>query len=795
MGKGFSSYTSGAKAGLLIDVLLALGLIAAGGAPKSSATTFTDPVFKLSWEKRNHLTGDLQGGATFTVSGSPFACKGNATETLETQDNNTGDSDPDAGQFQFDNICNGTYTVTETVAPTGFNLDPDATRSVTVSNADFTIGTQSVADDCPDTTGVPDADSADFCDPAAAVTPTLTTEVQDASHLLGTSFPLATQVHDHAALTAANGTPTGGVTFALFKGGTCADTSGAVQVGSDETVALSGGGASSSASSALHPDTYFYEVAYNSNSSSWNDITTPVCEDLEIKKGDPTVSTEIHLADESVAGTNVPLASTLHDKATVTGVGVSGFEPSGNVTFTFYTAGACTTGTPEAAGTVALDGADPGTAHPSDAKGPLHAGAYAFKASYTGNGDYASAESGCEPVTVDKASSSITTTLHNADDSVNNGSASVGDSIHDSAEVKGIELASPGFEPAGSVRFTFFANGTCAGDGSPSGSAALPGNADPGTAHPSSSQTLASIGGYAFKATYPGNGDYKASTSACEPVSAVPESAVTSSLRCSFDVNTDVAGSQFRLIYTPELAATTSKLSASNPGQFFYNVFYSGPGTTTLDITIPAPFATTGAVPVHIYSGVSIASNGQTCFTPGTEIGSSSQQVTGTGGGTLNVTLPALPGGFAYVAIHLNYGWKGILGGCTKDLNTPPNANCTTPSATSIPNNTGYTFSVGAPINDSATVRNENVFKKDPGIGGLVLRAGTGEPMPGVTVEIYDSKNSKLATATTDVDGWYLWAYKYTGKATTFTVKLPAYGLQQTVTMKSNGYIIVDFSV
>ena len=47
----------------------------------------------------------------------------------------------------------------------------------------------------------------------------------------------------------------------------------------------------------------------------------------------------------------------------------------------------------------------------------------------------------------------------------------------------------------------------------------------------------------------------------------------------------------------------------------------------------------------------------------------------------------------------------------------------------------------------------------------------------------------------TDADGWYMWSYKYAGKATSFTVKLPAYGLQQTVTLKSNGYLSVPFTV
>ena len=93
------------------------------------------------------------------------------------------------------------------------------------------------------------------------------------------------------------------------------------------------------------------------------------------------------------------------------------------------------------------------------------------------------------------------------------------------------------------------------------------------------------------------------------------------------------------------------------------------------------------------------------------------------------------------------------------------------------------------------TVYSENVFKRDPGIAGLVLKSGTGDPVPNVTVNIYDSTNKLLVTVSTDADGWYMWQYKYTGKAATFTVKLPAYTLQQSVTLKSNSFVIVNFTV
>jgi len=259
-----------------------------------------------------------------------------------------------------------------------------------------------------------------------------------------------------------------------------------------------------------------------------------------------------------------------------------------------------------------------------------------------------------------------------------------------------------------------------------------------------------------------------------------------------------MAGSQFRLIYTPDPSSPTSyKLNASNPGQFYYNTFYVGSGPTTLTITLPYPFVTQGAVPIHVYSGVQsmISMGGQTCFVPGTELANSSTQVTLMSYSqqvfgsttTITVNLPSLPSNFAYVNIHLDYGLKGTTGYSKGAQNQAMGA------TTTINDKVSYIFSDS--LGGSATVQNENVFKRDPGIAGLVRNANT-DPVPNVQVKIYDSSNKLQVTVYTDQDGWYMWQYKYTGKAAPFTVKLPAYNnLAQSVTLKSNAFVVVNFSV
>src|SRR4030095_9334178 len=75
-----------------------------------------------------------------------------------------------------------------------------------------------------------------------------------------------------------------------------------------------------------------------------------------------------------------------------------------------------------------------------------------------------------------------------------------------------------------------------------------------------------------------------------------------------------------------------SKLTSSNPGQTFYNVFFNGtPGqVATFNLTIPYPYVTQGATPVHAYDGatITVAADGTLCIVPGKEILSSAKLIT-----------------------------------------------------------------------------------------------------------------------------------------------------------------------
>ncbi len=289
-----------------------------------------------------------------------------------------------------------------------------------------------------------------------------------------------------------------------------------------------------------------------------------------------------------------------------------------------------------------------------------------------------------------------------------------------------------------------------------------------------------------------------------QTIECMPPSVVTNTERCIFDVDPSVAGQQFKLIYTQGSEFPNYKLNASNPGQFFYNVFYTGtPGTTaTFNVTLPYPFETQGANPVHAYDGVnSYTSGGTTCLTPGNEVYVGSQSVT-VGCTTapvantlapITVTVP--PSGFLFIAIHIDYGLKGCA---PYNKNTNNDAINPTTLAVVIPNLGSYNFAVAGNQSDTESIQNINDFKRNPGVGGMSLKNLTETAVAGATVKLKDQSGNQVGSAITDSDGYYSITYKHTGKAATYTVTIATpSGFTQTksVALKANAYFQVDFTV
>jgi hypothetical protein len=296
-------------------------------------------------------------------------------------------------------------------------------------------------------------------------------------------------------------------------------------------------------------------------------------------------------------------------------------------------------------------------------------------------------------------------------------------------------------------------------------------------------------------------------------VASLPPSFVTDSSLCTFP-------SPLRLIFTQDPTNMPCyKLTASNPGQFYYNMTYLGtPGqaTATFYITLPYPFVTQGAQPIHAYDSVMIQnSSGQTCLTPGNPLFVSSDQVTLASYGpnpvvgvttvTLAETVPLSSLGYAYLNIHLDYGLKKAGGYAPGGASGKDAVACSSGAAIPVPDlqadnlfyNFGYTVGNVA-VNTTPGVQSANDFKKNSGAGGLVTRKTTTNPVSGANVVLKDSKGNVLGVGTTDTDGWYIISYKANGKAATYYLTLTPPGgspQTQTITLKANGYAESDFLV
>ena len=286
---------------------------------------------------------------------------------------------------------------------------------------------------------------------------------------LSSAVALGTNVHDKATVTdsVAGVDPTGDVTFTFFANNTCTG------LGTGKgTIALAGGVAHpSQASGALAAGDYGFRATYNGDANFT--ASTSACEPFHVNTAASTTATELHNnADETVIplSSAVALGTNVHDKATVTEANAA-FDPTGDVTFTFFANNTCT-GLGTGKGTIALAG---GVAHPSQASGALAAGDYGFRATYNGDANFTASTSACEPFHVNTAASTTATELHNnADETVIPLSSAValGTNVHDKATVTEANAA---FDPTGDVTFTFFANNTCTGLGTGKGTIALAG--------------------------------------------------------------------------------------------------------------------------------------------------------------------------------------------------------------------------------------------------------------------------------------------------------------------------------
>src|SRR5262249_55344746 len=207
-------------------------------------------------------------------------------------------------------------------------------------------------------------------------------------------------------------------------------------------------------------------------------------------------------------------------------------------------------------------------------------------------------------------------------------------------------------------------------------------------------------------------------------------------------------------------------LNSSNPGQFYYNVLYTGtPGSAVnLYVDIPYPFVTQGAVPIQIHDSTGFTGPGSAaCFVPcpslpGYTVSTYDDTIRSSSGQpvillahptagdydaleldkttSVNVQGVVPSTGLLYVTIHLDYGLKksgGFSKVGTNDAFHP--AFSLADAALTIIDGQVYPFSTSTGLMHNPT--STNVFKKNPGFGNLAVRSLTGDPKANVRVQIY----------------------------------------------------------
>jgi len=331
----------------------------------------------------------------------------------------------------------------------------------------------------------------------------------------------------------------------------------------------------------------------------------------------------------------------------------------------------------------------------------------------------------------------------------------------------------------------------------------------------------------------------------------LPCGSVTDSSLCQFDVSDVACGNddrQFQVLFTPYMQNWVAfKLNASNPGQYFYNMFVepaNGESSVDLTIEVPWPFVTQGATPVHVYDGERVRSGD--CFIPPEnalqEFDATWTMENWNSGGTFSgegwtVDCPAECGpdgtgnfctlslfdvaipesGIVYVNVHLDFGLKGPhvdANPCDDELvdrydrgmlSEWESADAYVDTADdllaelALADCQDYVFSHhdgNASFDD--TVQSLNVFKPIFGALGRCKHSNDGSPCHKGSVLALVRKDSGevVKTGMTDKDGFYVLQYKHKGPPALYIVILQDGSvISQEIELQDNGWVEVNFDL
>jgi hypothetical protein len=204
-------------------------------------------------------------------------------------------------------------------------------------------------------------------------------------------LPLGVTVFDTTKLTSTAGlAPTGTVTYTFFHSGDC--TASAAAGTETGTIEADGTVPHSSIHGPLPSGLFGFKAHYSGDGNYL--AAASACEPLSVDKAPVGFSTTVIDATtkKPVSGT-LPSGATVFDTAKLTST--SGIVPTGTVTYAFFRAGTCITGTLVDTDTVTIGAG--GSVPASKIRGPLTTGGpYSFEAEYSSDANFLGTGSGCE---------------------------------------------------------------------------------------------------------------------------------------------------------------------------------------------------------------------------------------------------------------------------------------------------------------------------------------------------------------------------------------------------------------
>jgi hypothetical protein len=271
---------------------------------------------------------------------------------------------------------------------------------------------------------------------------------------------------------------------------------------------------------------------------------------------------------------------------------------------------------------------------------------------------------------------------------------------------------------------------------------------------------------------------------------------------------------QFRLNFNPDAQNWVAyRLNASNPGQYYYTAIYDASGhlgDLVVDIVVPYPFVTQGAMPLHVYDADEVPSSAYGCPDPQRALTEFATVITMadwiqglgytapgylqcdpvSGECVIRITIPAAKiaesGGLLYLALHLDYGLKGNFVDADAD-GVPDRYDrhaYVSPWGSSdalfdtqgqdgdvaIADCTAYLFSheVDGAEQDRDSAENLNIFKRPVGVYGSAMCDGS--PLEG-WIGLFDKNGTFVQAAEIDEEGYYGVDYSHKGKPSYYDLK------------------------